>query len=152
MTRNTFPAAVVIALCLMAGFACSTAKPSRWGAGREPTKQTRRCWRCGCRISPNGDIFVCAPDLVNPQSLPAGDRAALHGRIADELQAAWSQTQPRRFDFDGHAFRRPGGVAPQMEWDAGTRTMTVIVYPGMHPTIRIPMHAVTDFSDNPFGT
>jgi hypothetical protein len=152
VTRNTIPAAVVIALCLMAGFACSNGKTLPVGRWEGTYETDEAVLAVRLQISPNGDIFVCAPDLVNPQSLPAGDRAALHGRIADELQAAWSQTQPRRFDFDGHAFRRPGGVAPQMEWDAGTRTMTVIVYPGMHPTIRIPMHAVTDFSDNPFGT
>jgi hypothetical protein len=53
-------------------------------------------------------------------------------------------------DFDGHVFRKPGGIAPQMEWNPDTRRMTLIVYLGMN-TVRIPMRAVSDFPGDPWS-
>jgi hypothetical protein len=53
-------------------------------------------------------------------------------------------------DFDGRVFRKPGGVAPQMEWNPDSKKMTVVVYLGMK-TVRIPVHVVKDFSDDPWN-
>ena len=53
-------------------------------------------------------------------------------------------------DFDGHAFRKPGGVTPQMEWNPDSRELKLVVYLGMKPAIRIPLRSVKDFSPNPW--
>ena len=54
---------------LMADFGCSD----------------RKVVPVGLQTSASGDVFICAPKLVNPPGLPPGERSALHHRIAQEL-------------------------------------------------------------------
>jgi hypothetical protein len=75
----------------------------------------------------------------------------MHDRLAGRMASSWGDVTPREFEFDGSAFRKPGGIAPQMEWDAANRQMTVIVYLERRPGIRIPLRSVSDFSSNPWS-
>jgi hypothetical protein len=79
-------------------------------------------------------------------------RAAMHGRLAQGLVNGWGDVASRRYDFDGHVFRKPGGIASQMEWEPNSKQMTLIVYLERRPGIRIPMRAVSEFSANPWAT
>jgi hypothetical protein len=60
--------------------------------------------------------------------------------------------KPRSFDFDGKTFRKPGGIAPQMEWDKATNQMTVMLYIGTNPAFPVTLRPVDGFHDNPFGS
>jgi hypothetical protein len=102
-------------------------------------------------ITPKGEIFVSAPNAETVGDVSSEDRAAMRQRLADGLEQSWSSVQPHPLDFDGKTFRKPGGIAPQAEWDATTRQMTLVVYLGKDQGIRIPLHAVKDFSPNPFS-
>lgn len=101
-------------------------------------------------IAPNGDIKVSAPDFLEPGELDDDQRAMAHRRLANSLSDAWGEVKPRRYDFDGKVFRKPGGVAPQMEWDPGTNQMKVVFYFGMQRSIRIPMTQVKEFGQDPW--
>jgi hypothetical protein len=74
----------------------------------------------------------------------------MHERLAGDLIAGWSEVTPRKMDFDGETFRKPGGIAPQMIWKAKRKQMLLVVYIGTQPSFRIPMREVGDFSENPF--
>jgi hypothetical protein len=102
-------------------------------------------------ITANGDIYVSAPDAMDVDGASADDRAAIRQRLADGLNQSWGSVVPRRMDFDGKTFRKPGGIAPQMEWDSASNTMTLVLYLGTAPEIRIPLHPVKDFSPDPFA-
>lgn len=136
-------AALLCALCL---FACSKPQPpvGRW-EGTYDSADTMVIARL--EIMPNGSIYVSAPDAEN---FAETDRATLHNKLAQQLNDLWGTVQPRQMEFDGHTFRKPGGVAPQMEWDADTRQMKLIVYLGMRSGLTIPLHGVKDFSVNPW--
>ena len=81
---------------------------------------------------------------------PSDQRGPMRDRLAATLSSSWSDVEGRTMDFDGRVFRKPGGLAPQMEWNPDSQKMTVVVYLGMK-TIRIPVRAVKDFSDNPWN-
>jgi len=100
-------------------------------------------------IDAKGQIFVSAPDAENFGD-SAEARAAIRQSLAQTLANGWGDVQPRTFDFDGTVFRKPGGVAPQMEWSPDAKSMTLVVYLGMRDAIRIPLRTVKDFSDNPW--
>jgi len=78
-------------------------------------------------------------------------RAGLRQHLADSLAAGWSDVEPRPMDFDGRVFRKPGGVAPQMEWNPDAKQMTVVLYLSTQTTLRVPLRAVSQFSANPFA-
>jgi len=59
--------------------------------------------------------------------------------------------QPRPMDFDGRVFRKPGGVAPQMEWNPQSGQMTVVLYFGTRPALRVPLRSVPQFSTDPWA-
>jgi hypothetical protein len=103
-------------------------------------------------IGPGGQVRVSAPDVVDSSIANDEDRAAMRQNMAARLAGAWGEVAPRPMDFDGTTFRKPGGIAPQIDWDAKTNAMTLYVYLGTRPAIRIPLHAVGDFSDNPWGS
>ena len=64
--------------------------------------------------------------------------------------SSWDDVLPRTFDFDGRVFRKPGGIAPQMEWVPHHQQMKVVFYFGREHSIRIVMHAVQDFREDPW--
>ena len=66
------------------------------------------------------------------------------------LSGAWGEVVPRRMDFDGTTFRKPNGIAPQAEWDKASNMMTLYVYIGTRPVIKMMLRPVSTFSDNPW--
>lgn len=103
-------------------------------------------------IDSHGTIYLSAPDALNFPPVSDDQRAAMHQRLAQGLVSGWGDVAARRYDFDGRVFRKPDGIAPQMEWDPTSKQMTLIVYLERRPGIRIPLHAVSDFSPNPWAT
>ncbi|MDE2183279.1 MAG: hypothetical protein KGJ78_09680 [Alphaproteobacteria bacterium] len=101
-------------------------------------------------ILKNGMVRVSAPDILDR---PGSDqeRAEMHAQLAADLASGWSDVELRQMDFDGGVFRKPGGVAPQMEWDAKRQLMKVVFYFGMQHSIRIEMHQVADFDHDPWA-
>ncbi len=102
-------------------------------------------------IASAGQVRVSAPDVTEAGAETEADRAEMRQNMAARLAGAWGETAPRPMDFDGTTFRRPGGIAPQIVWEPSTKAMTLYVYLGTRPVIRIPMKPVTDFSDDPWG-
>ncbi len=144
---RTLSALFIAGLCLATAVACSKPKPplGRW-EGTFQSADTMIVARL--EIDPDGAIYVSAPDALDI-SVNA-DRDSIRQRLTAGLAEAWGDVQPRVLDFDGRIFRKPGGVAPQLEWDPDSKEMTMIVYPGTQPSIRIKMRAVRDFSANPW--
>lgn len=101
-------------------------------------------------LAPNAQVRISAPDVTDPSIDNDQDRSAMEQNMADRLAGAWGDVEPRPMDFDGTTFRKPGGIAPQIEWDRSSNTMTLFVYLGTRPAIRIPLHPVDDFSSNPW--
>ena len=102
-------------------------------------------------ITKGGAVRASAPDLLDVGKVSDQDRAAMHARLAADLAASWDDTVPRAMDFDGHVFRKPGGIAPQMKWNPDTKQMSLIFYFGTKHSISIPMHAVEDFNSDPWA-
>jgi hypothetical protein len=141
---------LIAGVCLAGAYGCSHPKPpqGKW-EGTYESDDTMVVARL--EIASNGAILVSAPNAQDLASMPAGDKANIRQKLAEELSNDWDSVEPRTLDFDGTTFRKPGGIAPQMEWDAANKHMTLIVYFGTRPSIRIPMHAVKQFSDNPWN-
>jgi hypothetical protein len=91
-----------------------------------------------------------APDVTNAIG-PREQIEAFRARLSADLANGWPGVAPRSFDFDGKTFRKPGGIAPQMEWDKATNQMTLELYIGARPALLVPLRPVDDFHDNPFG-
>jgi hypothetical protein len=100
-------------------------------------------------IDAKGDIRVSAPNAEDVGD-NEDDREAMRQNLAAGLASGWSDVEPRSMDFDGHVFRKPGGIAPQMVWNADKKQMSIVVYLGKRPGMRFPLHAVKDFSDDPW--
>lgn len=103
-------------------------------------------------ITPKEEIFVSAPNAEGIGDGSPEDRAAIRQRLADGLAQGWGSVTPHQMDFDGKDFRKPGGIAPQAEWDETTHRMTLVVYLGKGDGLRIPLRAVREFSSNPFAS
>src|SRR5262249_37863349 len=139
--------AAVIAIVLLA--ACS-------GSGPEPPVGRWEGFYSGAgvmiaarvEIGKGGRVRMSAPNaFMDFANMPEADKADVQRRLMASLASDWAAARAHRLDFDGHTFRNPGGVAPQLEWDAGTNHMTMFVYPGTKPTVRIELEPVKDFSN-----
>lgn len=148
---RTLSAALAAGLCLIMAMlvACSPAKPpvGRW-EGTYASGDTMIAARL--EIDKDGAIYVSAPDALNVATNDEDQREIIRQRLAMGLADAWAHVLPRKLDFDGKVFRNPGHIAPQAEWDADTKTMTLIVYPGTRPSIRIKLRPVREFSADPW--
>ena len=98
-------------------------------------------------IAPSGEVRVSAPNAITGEDAAAAglDRNALRVRLLDGLARSWPKVGPLPLDFDGKSFHKPGGVAPQLEWDAKARAMTMIYYSGNRSSVRVPLTKVEDF-------
>ena len=98
-------------------------------------------------IDSAGDVRVSAPNAIT-DAAPVSDseRAALHARLQTGLAESWPSVAPLPLVFDGHAFHKPGGVAPQLEWDKSAKRMTLVFYSGNRASIRIALDAVQEFT------
>jgi len=96
-------------------------------------------------INRDGDVRVSAPNAITSETvLTTDERAGLRRRLQAGLATSWPSVGPLPLDFDGRAFHRPGGVAPQLEWDDARKRMTLVFYSG-RASLRVPLTAVKDF-------
>ncbi len=141
-------AILLIAVFVLAGCSKSHQVPSgRWIGHYESSSVMVVAW---LEITPDGDVRVSAPDILDPGEPSDELRETAHKRLADELYDGWGSVPSRRYEFNGHIFRKPGGFAPQMEWNPGTKQMKVVFYFGMQRSIRITMTPVKDFTEDPW--
>jgi hypothetical protein len=144
-----FPFAIVALLCIGLAVACSrstTPPTGRW----EGTLDARDAIVAArLEITPKGQIYVSAPNAEDFGNVSDEDRAAMRQRLADGLAESWDSVRPMMLDFDGTTFRKPGGIAPQMEWDGSQ--MTLVVYLGKRDALRIPLRPVKQFSPDPWS-
>jgi len=140
----------VVAGLFLALAACSKPQPpvGKWEGGYETGGDLVAA---RVEIMPSGEVKISAPDLTNA----IGSRnqiVIMRAQLAADLANGWSDVRPRRFDFDGKTFRKPGGVAPQMVWDKASNQMTLDLYIGARPAMPVALRPVNDFHDNPFGS
>lgn len=100
-------------------------------------------------VQSDGQVRVTAPDaFADYTQMSEADKMFVEQNLRAGLTASWPKVAPRKFDFDGHTFRVPGGVAPQLTYDSSTRHMTMYVYQGgAQPTLHIDMAPVAQFTD-----
>jgi len=102
-------------------------------------------------IGKDGLVKISAPDITN--AIGSEDRIAqMRQRLAADLASGWDGVAPRPLDFDGKTFRKPGGIAPQMEWDKSTGQMTLELYVGAKPAMPVPLRPVDGFHDDPLAS
>jgi hypothetical protein len=143
--RQIFGVRTALLACLLLG-GCSNAHApvGRWqGAYEDPALVIV----ARLEIDSAGHVRVSAPNAISDkQPLSEGDRAELRAKLEDGLASSWSRVVPLPLEFDGHAFHKPGGVAPQLEWDSVSQRMTLIFYSGNRRSVRVPLNVVSDFS------
>ena len=137
------------ALLFLALTACSKPQPpqGRWEGGYDGDGVLVAA---RVEIGADGQVKVSAPDLTNAQGAKPERLAQMREQLSADLATAWDTVAPRPFDFDGTTFRKPGGVAPQMEWDKASNQMTLELYIGANPALPIPLRPVDAFHDNPW--
>src|SRR6478609_9223928 len=140
-------------LCLLLGLSMALegcSKPSapvgKWEGGYEGGGDLVAA---RVEILPDGQVKVMAPDYTNAVG-PREQINQMRAQLAAGLANGWSEVTPRRFDFDGKTFRKPGGVAPQMVWDKNSNQMTLRLYIGARPALPVPLRPVDGFHDNPW--
>jgi len=144
-----FPFAIVALLCIGLAVACSRGSAPPAGRWEGTLDSPDAIVAARLQISSKGQIYVSAPNAEDFGNGSEEDRAAIRQRLADGLADSWDSVQPIALEFDGKTFRKPGGIAPQMEWDGSQ--MTLVVYLGKRDAIRIPLRAVKDFSPDPWN-
>jgi hypothetical protein len=97
-------------------------------------------------ITADGVVRVSAPNAITEDAaLPQPERSRLLSQLKSGLAASWPAVKALPLEFDGSVFRKPGGVAPQLEWDAERRRMTMIYYSGSRASVRVSLTEVADF-------
>ena len=147
-SRRPVRAILAFIVAALALGACSPSAPpqGRW-EGTYESGDTMVVARL--ETSSNGQVRISLPDIVGVSSDEV-DRTTTRDALAERLAGGWGEVGPRPMDFDGTTFRKPGGIAPQIDFDKSTNTMTVYVYLGTAPAILVPLHAVAEFRDNPW--
>jgi hypothetical protein len=97
-----------------------------------------------------GQVRVSAPDVTDAGVASDDDRVQMRENIAARLAGGWGEVEPRPMDFDGTTFRKPGGFAPQMDYDPASKQLTLYVYLGTQPALKIGLRPVAAFTDNPW--
>ena len=136
--------AVPIGLLVLA--ACSNPRPpiGRWeGAYEDPGVIIV----ARLEIDSAGSVRVSAPNAITDAGpLSEGERSVLHERLEAGLAESWPSVAPLPLVFDGRVFHKPGGVAPQLEWDKTAKRMTLVFYSGNRASIHMPLAAVQTFT------
>jgi hypothetical protein len=97
-------------------------------------------------IGGDGKVRVSAPNAVTADAaLSPAERIDLVRQLQAKLTASWPAVAPLPLEFDGSVFRKPGGVAPQLEWDSGRKRMTMSYYSGSRSSIRVALSPVNEF-------
>jgi hypothetical protein len=98
-------------------------------------------------ITSEGAVRVSAPNAITEgPALSPAERSELLQHLQSGLAASWSAVSPLPLEFDGSVFRKPGGVAPQLEWDEEHKRMTMVYYSGTRASVRVPMTSVAEFA------
>jgi hypothetical protein len=137
-------AAVLTVLCLSLS-ACADPRPptGRWEGVYEDSGVIIAA---RLEIAANGKVRVSAPNAITSEGpLSPADRVNIVQQLQSRLAMSWSAVEPLPLEFDGHVFRKPGGVAPQLEWDAGKKRMTMIYYSGNRTSVRVALTSVGEF-------
>lgn len=139
---------ILVCVAMFALACCSSKTPpvGRW-EGTYDSGDTLIAARM--EVDSKANVFVSAPDATNVAGLVGGDRTTMQQRLAQGLASGWPDVAGRHYDYDGSTFRKPGGIAPQMEWHSSDQTMTMYVYLGTR-SVQVPLHSVKSFSDNPW--
>jgi len=136
-------------LALAALMACSNPRPpvGRWEGVYEDASLIVAV---RLEIAPGGEVRVSAPNAITDEVPPvsSGERSQLRARLLEGLASSWPHVGPLPLEFDGKAFHKKGGVAPQLEWDAKAKAMTMIFYSGNRASVRVPLNPVPDFTEN----
>lgn len=137
-------AAVLAVLCLWLS-ACSDSRPptGRWEGLYEDAGVIIVA---RLEIAENGKVRVSAPNAItNDGPVSPAERAGIVQQLQARLAQSWPAVQPLPLEFDGQVFRKPGGVAPQLEWDATRKRMTMIYYSGNRSSVRVALTSVGEF-------
>ena len=148
MTSALTRIAAFLCACFIA--ACSSADPlppaGRWQGAHE---DSRLIVIVRLQIDPKGAVRVSAPNAIGEfDAMPAEERNALRARLVSEVAQTWPGIGPMPLDFNGKEFRKPGGVAAQLEWDAANKRMTMIYYSGNRASVRVPLEPVGEFDNS----
>jgi hypothetical protein len=97
-------------------------------------------------IDSAGKVRVSAPNAIaDVAAMSDRERADLRAHLESGLSQSWGSIAPLPLEFDGHIFHKPGGVAPQLEWQSGRKRMIMVFYSGNRASIRVPMERVDGF-------
>ena len=146
MRRPIFPTLAMLGVALLT--ACSQPRPpiGRWEGVYEDSSLLILA---RLEIKTDGSVRVSAPNAIaDKRDLSDDERQDLKEKLAVSLAEGWPLVAPIPFDFDGKAFRKPGGVAPQLEWDSRARRMTLVFYSG-RTSVRVPLASVQNFGETP---
>jgi hypothetical protein len=144
LMRPRLLAAVLAALCLGLS-ACADSRPpaGRWEGLYEDAGVIIVA---RLEIAQNGQIRVSAPNAITSDGpLSPAERTSIVQQLQARLAQSWPAVEPLPLEFDGHVFRKPGGVAPQLEWDASRKRMTMIYYSGSRSSVRVALTSVGEF-------
>lgn len=136
----------MLAVLTLAGCSRHTPPVGRW-EGTYDTAEAMIAARV--EIDSSGLVRIAGPNAEDVGDAE-DDRAAMRLNLAAGLGSAWDTIEPRKMDFDGEVFRKPGGIAPQMIWNKNNGVMYVVIYPGKKSGIKVKLHKVDDFSENPW--
>lgn len=98
-------------------------------------------------IDSQGHVRVSAPNAIADDELPRAARNDVMAKLESGLALSWPSVAPLALEFDGEAFHKPGGVAPQLEWDGKAKRMTLVFYSGNRRSVHVPLTAVSEFED-----
>ena len=143
------PRAVLAALCFAVLAACSSNPNPPVGRWEGVHEDSGLIVVTRLEIDAKGEIRVSAPNAMTDLSaMSEADRSSLRSRLISDLARSWPSVKRIALEFDGKAFRKPGGVAPQLEWDAKDQRMTMIFYSGNRASVRVPLDPVERFRDS----
>jgi hypothetical protein len=138
------PLAATLGALLLAGCSAHPAPPAgRWQGMYE---DGGLMVAARLEIDKDGQVRVSAPNAIGDfATMPDDDRKSLRAKLVLGLAHSWPEVGIVPLEFDGKDFHKPGGVAPQLQWDAQTHRMTMIYYSGMRASVRVPLDAVENF-------
>jgi hypothetical protein len=98
-------------------------------------------------IDSGGHVRVSAPNAISDdEALTESARTDIKAKLESGLAQSWPSVGPLPLEFDGQAFHKPGGVAPQLEWDGNAKRMTLVFYSGNRRSVHVPLTAVDTFN------
>lgn len=145
----SFLTRIAFLFCVCVTAACSGQSQPPVGRWQGTFEDSRLILVVRLEIDPKGAVRVSAPNAIGAfDSMAEEERAALRARLIGEASKTWAAVGPMPLEFDGKEFHKPGGVAPQLVWDAGGKRMTMIYYSGNRASIRVPLDAVGAFDNS----